>query len=68
MPECRLVCAQKRAMVNLLKIRYAESLNWESKSSFGGNIKLRPINFSTEHKNILSNLHAIISKGYLAIE
>jgi len=57
-----------RAMVNLLKIRWDESLNWESKSSFGDNIKIRPVNFSTEHKNMLSNLHAMISKGYLAIE
>lgn len=57
-----------RAMVNLLKIRQDESLNWESKSNFGDNIKIRPVNFSTGHKNMLSNLHAIISKGYLAIE
>ena len=57
-----------RAMVNLLKIKWDESLSWESKSSFGPNIKIRPINFSTEHRNMLSNLHAIISKGYLAIE
>jgi len=56
-----------RAMVNLLKIRWDESLNWESKQSFGDNIKIRPVNFSTEHKDMLSNLHAIISKGYLAI-
>ena len=57
-----------RAMVNLLKIKWDESLNWKSKSSFGPNIKIRPVNFSTEHRNMLSNLHAIISKGYLAIE
>ena len=57
-----------RAMVNLLKIKWDESLSWESKSSFGPNIKIRPINFSTEHRNMLSNLHAIISKAYLAIE
>ena len=57
-----------RAMVNLLKIRWQESLSWESNESFGSNVKIRPVNFSTEHKNMLSNLHAIISKGYLAIE
>lgn len=58
-----------RAMVNLLKIRFDEPLTgWESKSSFGPTIKIRPVNFSTEHRNMLSNLHAIISKGYLAIE
>lgn len=57
-----------RAMVNLLKIRWEESLNWESKTNFGPNIRIRPVNFSTEHKNIISNLQAIISKNYLAIE
>jgi len=25
------------------------------------------VNFSTEHKNMLSNLHAVVTKGYLAI-
>jgi hypothetical protein len=57
-----------RAMVNLLKIRWNESLNWESKSTFGNNIRIRPISFNSEHRNMLSNLHAIVSKDYLAIE
>jgi hypothetical protein len=26
------------------------------------------VNFNSEHKNILSNLHAVISKGYVAID
>ena len=57
-----------RAIINLLKIRWQESLYWE-KVEFGynSNIGIRPVNFNTEHKNMLSNLHAIISKGYLAI-
>jgi hypothetical protein len=59
-----------RAMVNLLKIKWGESLNWENIKEFGhnSNIKIRPVNFSTEHKNMLSNLHAVISKNYLAID
>jgi hypothetical protein len=58
-----------RAMVNLLKIRYNEPFTgWETKTSFGPNTKIRPVNFSTEHRNMLSNLHTMISKGYLAIE
>ena len=57
-----------RAMVNLLKIKWQESLSWEDKQSFGPNTRLRPINFSTEHRNMLSNLHAIITKSYLAID
>jgi len=57
-----------RAMVNLLKIKWQESLTWETKQSFGPNTRIRPVNFSTEHKNMLSNLHAVVSKGYLAID
>jgi hypothetical protein len=57
-----------RAMVNLLKIRYQEGLSWESSESFGQNIKIRPVNFNTEHRDMLSNLHALISKGFLAID
>jgi hypothetical protein len=56
-----------RAMVNLLKIRWDESLTWETSQSFGPNTKIRPVNFSTEHRNMLSNLHAMITKEYLAI-
>lgn len=55
-------------MVNLLKIKWQESLSWEDKQSFGPNIRIRPVNFNTEHKNMLSNLHAVVSKGYLAME
>ena len=57
-----------RAMVNLLKIKWQESLSWETKQSFGPNTRIRPVNFSMEHKNMLSNLHAVVSKGYLAID
>lgn len=57
-----------RAMVNLLKIRWDESLTWETSQSFGPNTRIRPVNFSTEHRNMLSNLHAIVSKEYLAID
>lgn len=56
-----------RAMVNLLKIRWQESLSWESNESFDDTTRIRPVNFNTEHKSMLSNLHAVVSKGYLAI-
>jgi len=56
-----------RAMVNLLKIRWDEPLTWETSQTFGPNTKIRPVNFSTEHRNMLSNLHAMITKEYLAI-
>lgn len=42
---------------------------WESTQDFGrnSNIEIRPVNFNTEHKNMLSNIQAVVSKGYLAI-
>jgi hypothetical protein len=59
-----------RAIVNLLKIRWQESLSWENTTDFGknSNVKIRPVNFSTEHKNMLSNLHVVVTKGYLAVD
>jgi len=59
-----------RAVVNLLKIRWQESLLWEKIPDFGhnSNIRIRPVNFNTEHKNMLSNLHVVVSKGYLAVD
>jgi len=57
-----------RAMVNLLKIRWQESLSWESNESFDDTTRIRPVNFNTEHRNMLGNLVAVISKGYLAID
>lgn len=51
-----------------LKIKWQESLNWESTQTFGSHTRIRPVNFSTEHRNMLSNLHAVVSKRYLAIE
>jgi hypothetical protein len=57
-----------RAMVNLLKIRWDEPLNWESKPTYGPTTKIRPVNFNVSHRDMLSNIHAVVSKGYLAIE
>jgi hypothetical protein len=62
------VDGSNRAIVNLLKIKWNESLSWENTDSFGSSIKIRPINFNTEHKNMLSNLHALVSKAFLAID
>jgi hypothetical protein len=57
------------AMVNLLKIKFGENLNWQGTKDFGSNsnVKIRPISFNSEHKNMLSNLHAVVTKQYLAI-
>ena len=31
-------------------------------------MKIIPVNFMTEHKSMLSHLHTMISKGYVAID
>jgi len=55
-------------MVNLLKNRWQKNLAWQ-KVEFGknSNVKIRPISFNSEHRNMLSILHVVVSKGYIAI-
>jgi hypothetical protein len=57
------------AVTNLLKIKFDESLHWQQVKDWGhnSNTKIRPISFNSEHKNMLASLHALVSKGYLAI-
>ena len=62
-----LIDGSNRAMVNLLKIKFGESLNWDPNDISPETMKVLPVNFSTEHKAMLSHLHVMISKGYLAI-
>jgi len=49
---------------------FKESLLWEKTTDFGhnSNIRIRPVNFNTEHKHMLSNLHVVVSKSYLAVD
>jgi len=62
-----LIDGSNRAMVNLLKIKFGESLDWDSKTAGPESMKVIPVNFGTEHKQPLSYLHVMVSKGYLAI-
>lgn len=55
-------------MINQLKIRWQESLDWEANDASPELMKIIPVNFNIEHKNMLSNLHAVVSKRYLAID
>lgn len=58
-----------RAAVNLMKVAFDESLRWETNKQ-GANpeiCKVLPVNFATEHKNMLSHLHMLVNKEYLAI-
>ena len=55
------------AAVNLMKVAFDESLNWDTKDVSPELMKIIPVNFMTEHKQMLSHLHVMINKGYLAI-
>jgi hypothetical protein len=57
------------ALVNLTKIKFGESLYWQNvKFDKNSNARVRPISFgNSEHKNMLSTLHAVVSKDLLAI-
>ena len=58
-----------RAAVNLMKVAFSESLRWEN-SKQGPNPeahKVLPVNFATEHKQMLAHLHMLVNKEYLTI-
>jgi hypothetical protein len=61
------VDGSNRAGVNLLKVAFDESLNWEPNDINPELMKIIPVNFSTEHKAMLSHLHVMVNKNYLAI-
>jgi hypothetical protein len=61
------VDGSNRAGVNLLKVAFDESLNWEPNSVKPEIMKIIPVNFTSEHKKMLSHLHVMVNKNYLAI-
>jgi hypothetical protein len=56
-----------RAAVNLMKVAFNESLNWEKKQISPESMKILPVNFATDHKQMLSHLAMLVSKEYLCI-
>ena len=62
-----LIDGSNRAMVNLLKIKFNESLHWDNKTAGPNTMKVIPINFATEHKQMLSHLHQMVAQKYLVI-
>ena len=58
-----------RAAVNIMKVAFNESLNWQdSKTTISPEtMKVLPISFGTEHKQMLAHISMIISKEYLCI-
>ena len=52
-----------------MKVAFNEPLSWES-SKQGPNPeawKVLPVNFATEHKQMLAHLHMLVKKEYLEI-
>ena len=57
-----------RAFVNLMKVAFDESLSWDPKDGINPDlVKVLPVNFATEHKQMLTHLHMLVNKEYLAI-
>ena len=58
-----------REAVNLMKVGFSEPLNWENSKTMISpeSMKVLPINFGTEHKQMLSHLAMLVSKEYLCI-
>jgi hypothetical protein len=51
----------------MMKVAFDESLDWDTKDVSPELMKIIPVNFTTEHKQMLSHLYVMINKGYLAI-
>lgn len=58
---------KEQAFINLVKIKFDEPLDWEPNDVSPDTMKVIPVNFGKEHKELLSHLHVVISKGYLGI-
>ena len=63
------VDGSNRAFLNLVKVAFGESLNWENSKQPANPeaYKVLPVNFSIEHKPMLAHLSVLVSKSYLAI-
>ena len=62
------VDGSNRAFCNLLKVAFSEPLNWEKSTRITpDSMKVLPVSFAAEHKQMLSHLAMLVSKSYLAI-
>ena len=55
-----------RGSVNEAKVRFGESITWDPKEMRKGSI-IHPINFGTEHKEMLRHMYIMASNGALAV-
>ena len=61
------VDGSNRAFCNLLKVAFDESLSWEKSTITPDSMKVLPVSFGAEHRQMLSHLAMLASKSYLAI-
>jgi hypothetical protein len=62
------VDGQNRGFITDLKIKFGEDPDYEKIDDVDPeDSRVIPVNFVTEHKNMLSSLHTFINKEYLAI-
>jgi len=57
-----------RSYVNELKRIFNEPQDWTRTDEFSDDIKIVPVNFGTEHRNILTHLWNVVDNGMLAID
>jgi len=57
------VDGSNRAAVNLLKVAFDESLNWDTNDVSPELMKIIPVNFTSEHKKMLNHLHVMVNKN-----
>ncbi|MGI8720555.1 MAG: hypothetical protein ACR2KF_08545 [Nitrososphaeraceae archaeon] len=56
-----------RALINLTKIKFNESLNWDTNDINPEEMFVCPVNFQKEHRNMITHLHMMVTKKYLVI-
>ena len=62
------VDAANAGFITQLKIHFGERLKWDKLDDISPqNNRVIPVNFMTEHKAMLTHLHLLINKEYLAI-
>ena len=61
------VDGSNRAGINLLNVAFDESLNWDTNDVSPELMKICPVNFTSEHKQMLSHLHVMVNKSYLGV-
>ena len=67
-PNIRFIIDGSNAgFVRQMKVVFGEDPDYDYQSVSFDTMEIIPVNFSTDHKNMLSHLYMMVNKGYLAI-